>query len=107
MGWRRSSQERVAGLCAPLIGPHQIQLHGFRGDQTATGVADSVNGMEEIVAGTGGGTLRSFDRPASNSVARIQGRFGVLKVWLGDGEYRRAFVTTDGRVWDVGGRRCR
>jgi alkaline phosphatase len=75
--------------------------------QNATGAADSVGGMEEIVAGTGGGTLRSFDRPVSNSAARIQGRFGVLKVWLGDGEYRRAFVTTDGRVWDVGGRRCR
>ena len=75
--------------------------------QNSTGVADSVSGMEEIVAGTGGGTLRSFDRPAANSVARIQGRFGVLKVWLGNGEYRRAFLTTDGTVWDVGGRRCR
>ena len=75
--------------------------------QTANGVADAAKGMEEIVAGTGGGTLRTFDRPAANSEARIQGRFGVLKVWLGDGEYTRAFVTADGRTWDVGGRRCR
>jgi hypothetical protein len=75
--------------------------------QTSSGVADQVRGMEEIVAGTGGGTLRVFDRPATNSEARIQGRFGILKVWLGNGEYRRAFVTTDGKVWDVGGRKCR
>ncbi len=75
--------------------------------QNATGVADSANGMEEIVAGTGGGSLRTFDRPAANSAARIQGRFGILKVWLGDREYRRAFVTADGKVWDVGGRKCR
>ncbi|HET9634711.1 MAG TPA: metallophosphoesterase [Gemmatimonadaceae bacterium] len=75
--------------------------------QTATGVADATKGMEEIVAGTGGGTLRTFDRPAANSAARIQGRFGVLKVWLGNGEYARAFVTADGTVWDVGGRHCR
>ncbi len=75
--------------------------------QTASGVSDSTRGMEEIVAGTGGGTLRTFNRPAANSETRIQGRFGVLKVWLGNGEYTRAFLTADGRVWDAGGRRCR
>ena len=76
--------------------------------QTSPGVADSVKGMEEIIAGTGGGSLRAFSKPfATNSVARIEGRFGVLKLLLGDGEYRRAFITTDGRVWDAGGRKCR
>lgn len=76
--------------------------------QTEAGVADSVKGMEEIIAGTGGGSLRAFREPfARNSAAQIQGRFGVLKLTLGDGEYRRAFIDTDGRVWDVGGRRCR
>ncbi|HJP87301.1 MAG TPA: metallophosphoesterase [Gemmatimonadaceae bacterium] len=76
--------------------------------QTATGAVDSVRGMEQIVAGTGGGTLRSFHYPLSaNSAAQIQGRFGILKLMLGDGEYTRAFIDTDGRIWDVGGRRCR
>ena len=76
--------------------------------QTATGVADSVKGMEEIITGTGGGALRGFgSRFAPNSAAHIQGRFGILKLALGDGEYRRAFIDTDGRVWDAGGRRCR
>jgi len=76
--------------------------------QTATGAADSVSGMEQIVAGTGGGTLRSFHYPLSaNSAAQIQGRFGILKLMLGDGEYTRAFIDTEGRVWDVGGRKCR
>ena len=76
--------------------------------QTSGGAADSVKGMEEIIAGTGGGTLRSFgDQLARNSAARIQGRFGLVKLMLGDGEYTRAFIDTDGRVWDVGGRKCR
>jgi hypothetical protein len=76
--------------------------------QTSTGVADSVKGMEEIIAGTGGGTLRSFgDQLARNSAAHIQGRFGLLKLMLGNGEYTRAFIDTDGRVWDAGSRRCR
>ena len=76
--------------------------------QTASGVADSVKGMEQIISGTGGGTLRSFHYPlAANSAAQIQGRFGLLKLTLGSGEYRRAWIDTDGRVWDVGGRKCR
>jgi hypothetical protein len=76
--------------------------------QTGRGTVDWKNGMEQIVAGTGGGTLRAFRTPlAPNSAAHVQGRFGVLKLMLGDGEYRRAFITTDGRVWDAGGRNCR
>lgn len=76
--------------------------------QTAIGVADSVRGMEEIISGTGGGTLRGFgSRFAPNSATRIQGRFGILKVALGEGEYAHAFIDTDGRVWDARGRKCR
>ena len=75
---------------------------------TSARVVDTLNGMEEIVAGTGGATLRSFRyRVLAHSAARIQGRFGLLKLTLGDGEYRRAFIDTDGKVWDVGGRKCR
>ena len=76
--------------------------------QTSAGAADTAKGMEEIIAGTGGGTLRSFgDQLARNSAAHIQGRFGVLKLRLGSGEYTRAFIDTDGRVWDAGARKCR
>ena len=75
--------------------------------QTPEGAVDSAKGMEQIVAGTGGGALTRFRyRLARNSAAHIQGRFGILKVTLGEREYRHAFLDTDGRVWDAGGRKC-
>jgi hypothetical protein len=75
--------------------------------QTPAGVADSSKGVAEIIAGTGGGDLRGIRLPlSSNSVSQIHGRFGVLKLTLGAGEYRHAFLDTDGRVWDAGTGRC-
>ncbi|HEY8164828.1 MAG TPA: metallophosphoesterase [Gemmatimonadaceae bacterium] len=82
--------------------------------QTPAGVADSVRGIEQIIVGTGGAQLRGLRSRfglrtrslASNSVLQIQGHFGVLKITLGKDEYRTAFMTTDGRVWDRGGRKC-
>ena len=75
--------------------------------QNAAGVADSVNGVEEIIVGTGGGELRGVRYPlAANSVVEIHGHFGVLKLSLGIDEYRFAFIDTAGRVWDTGGRKC-
>jgi hypothetical protein len=75
--------------------------------QTPAGVADSVNGIPQIVIGTGGAPLRGLRTPVRNSLTRIQGHFGVLKLTLGDGEYRHAFIDTRGRVWDRGGGKCR
>ncbi len=75
--------------------------------QTPAGVADSVRGIEQIVVGTGGGGLRGIRKKlAPNSAVTIHGYFGVLKLNLGAGEYRRAFIDTTGRIWDSGGRRC-
>lgn len=75
--------------------------------QNADGVADFARGVEEIIAGTGGGALRAVrDQPASNSVVRVHGHFGILKVALGADEYRYAFIDTTGLVWDTGGRKC-
>lgn len=75
--------------------------------QTPAGVPDSVHGIEQIISGTGGGNLRRIDYPvARNSAAQIQGRFGVLKLTLGDGQYTHAFIDTTGKVWDPGSRHC-
>ena len=72
-----------------------------------SGVPDSINGIEQIIVGTGGGTLRGVSTPsAPNSAVTVHGYYGVLKLSLGDGEYRRAFLDTRGRVWDEGGRKC-
>lgn len=75
--------------------------------QTPAGVMDTVNGIPQIVIGTGGAELRGLRTPVRNSITRIQGHFGVLKLTLGAGEYRHAFIDTSGRVWDRGGGKCR
>ncbi len=82
--------------------------------QTPAGVVDSVRGIEQILVGTGGATLRGFKSrfgfnappPSGNSAQRIQGHFGVLKLTLGEDEYRSAFLDIDGGVWDLTGRKC-
>jgi len=72
-----------------------------------SGVPDSINGLEQIIVGTGGGNLRGVSNPrARNSASTVHGYYGVLKLSLGDGEYRRAFLDTRGRIWDEGGRKC-
>lgn len=74
--------------------------------QNPLGVADSVKGIVEIIAGTGGGDLRGFKRAVANSAAQVQGHFGVLQLTLGKGEWRSAFLDVDGRVWDSSGGKC-
>jgi hypothetical protein len=95
----------AAGVDLVLNG-HEHNYERFR-PQTPAGVSDSARGIVEIVVGTGGGALRTIDQPyAANSDARIQGRFGVLKLVLGNGEYRHSFIEAGGRVWDAGSGRC-
>ncbi|MFL5555771.1 MAG: metallophosphoesterase family protein [Gemmatimonadaceae bacterium] len=110
----RGSNRQVRGLWDILyqagadlvLNGHEHNYERFR-PQTPGGVYDPVKGIEQIIAGTGGGDLRSFAYPlARNSVVHIHGHFGVLKLMLGNGEYRHAFLDTQGRVWDPGGRKC-
>lgn len=76
--------------------------------QSPQAIADSVNGMVQYVVGTGGGELRGMRSPlAANSAARVEGRFGVLKLSLGKGEYSGAFLDVRGIVWDSHGGKCR
>ena len=73
----------------------------------AAGAVDSVNGMEEIIVGTGGGGLTGIrSRPQAGSARRIQGHWGVLIATLGAEEYRTAFLDVNGEVWDPSGRKC-
>ena len=74
--------------------------------QTPLGIADSVKGVTEIVAGTGGGAFYGFRAPIANSVAQVQGHFGVLKLTLGKGEWSSAFIDLNGSVWDVSRGKC-
>jgi hypothetical protein len=74
--------------------------------QTAAGLRDTVSGITQFVVGTGGADLRGFRTPAHNSVARVQGYYGVIKLTLGAGEYQHAFLDTQGRIWDPGRGKC-
>lgn len=75
--------------------------------QTPAGVRDSLRGITEIVAGTGGGALTGVrSKLMPNSAARVQGRFGVLVLTLGETEYRSEFLEVGGRAWDLSGGRC-
>jgi hypothetical protein len=74
--------------------------------QTPAGGLDTARGIPSMVIGTGGAELRGLRTPAVNSVARVQGHFGVLKITLGAGEYRHAFIATNGVIWDRGGGKC-
>jgi len=73
----------------------------------AAGAVDSVNGMEQIIVGTGGGNLTGIrSRFANGSAERIQGHWGVLIATLGKEEYQTAFLDVNGKVWDPSGRKC-
>ena len=75
--------------------------------QSPIGALDSAQGITEYVVGTGGGDLRGFQaRPMANSAIRIQGYWGVLKLTLGKGEFRSAFLDVSGRIWDPSGGKC-
>jgi hypothetical protein len=95
-----------AGGVDLVLNGHEHHYERFA-PQTTGGIADSVTGIEQIIVGTGGGNLRGVrETPALNSVVRVYGHFGILKLTLGTGEYRTAFLGTDGRVWDAGAGKC-
>jgi len=89
-----------------VIHGHEHHYERFA-PQTPTGLPDSVKGITQIIVGTGGADLRIVHSPsASNSLVRITGHHGVIKLTLGDGEYRHAFLDVEGHVWDRGGSKC-
>jgi hypothetical protein len=88
-----------------ILNGHEHHYERFS-PQNADGGADPKNGIVEFIVGTGGAQLRNIDQVAANSLTQIHGRYGVLKLTLGNGEYQHAFVDIDGRVWDTGSGRC-
>jgi alkaline phosphatase len=95
----------AAGVDLILAG-HEHHYERFA-PMTPAGVLDTVSGMTQIVIGTGGAGLRGLRSPsAANSVARIQGHHGVLKLTLGAAAWRSAFIDVQGRVWDRSGGTC-
>jgi hypothetical protein len=95
----------AAGVDLVLAG-HDHHYERFA-SMTPAGVVDTVGGITQIVIGTGGAGLRGLRTPlARNSRSQIQGRHGVLKLTLGAGAWRSAFIDVGGRVWDRSGGAC-
>lgn len=89
-----------------VVNGHEHHYERFD-PQTPAGLPDTLRGITQIIVGTGGAGLRgTSEQPEPNSASRIQGYFGILKLTLGAGEYRNAFLDTEGRIWDQGGRKC-
>jgi hypothetical protein len=94
-----------AGNVDVIINGHDHHYERFL-PMNPAGALDTLRGMVQFIVGTGGADLTGIRPPARNSVSRIQGHFGVLKMTLGAGEYRFAFLDTSHRVWDIGGAKC-
>src|SRR6266566_4615678 len=81
-----------------IINAHMRDYERF-GPQTPAGVADPVNGIREIIVGTGG---EGLDSPNTliipNSEVRISGVYGVLKLTLYAGSYSWQFVPVAGQT---------
>jgi hypothetical protein len=89
-----------------VINGHEHHYERFL-PMNAAGQVDSLNGMQEIIAGTGGGPLTGIrSRLAANSVAQVQGHWGVLILTLGKAAYRSALLDVNSQVWDPAGRNC-
>ena len=90
-----------------ILNAHMRDYERFA-PQTPTGAADSVNGIREIIVGTGG---EGLDSPNTliipNSQVRISGVYGVLKLTLYDGSYSWQFVPVAGQTaTDAGSASC-
>lgn len=89
-----------------ILNGHDHDYERFK-PMTPAGLADSTRGIVELVVGTGGGELRGMRSTiVPNSAARVQGHFGVVKLTLGKEEWRSAFLSANGQVYDPSGGRC-
>jgi chitodextrinase len=76
--------------------------------QNASAQLDTVNGIREFIAGTGGNNHTSIATVAANSLVRDTTTFGVLELTLHPGSYAWQFVpdTGSGSFTDSGSATC-
>ena len=88
-----------------IVNGHDHDYERFA-PQNPDGVEDRVKGIREFVAGTGGTTLRPFEKLAANSELRVANIYGVLKFTLHPSTYEWQFIPTTGDFSDSGGAHC-
>ncbi len=77
-----------------VVSGHNHDYEYF-GPQLHTGAADYAKGIRSVIVGTGGRSLDTFNGPpAANSLKRIQGAYGVLKLTLRSNGVTTEFKTT-------------
>jgi len=89
-----------------VLNGHEHHYERFA-PQTPAGLRDTVRGIAQIIVGTGGADFTGTHKPPQpNSLVRIEGHHGVLKLTLGGEEYQHAFLDIKGRIWDRSSGRC-
>ncbi len=71
--------------------------------QTPTGARDDARGLVQIVVGTGGRVLRSFDTVRANSLVRDSDTWGVIRLTLSAGSYAFDFIPVAGQTFSDSG----
>jgi hypothetical protein len=105
----------------PIVAPFWDQLYAAGADlivnghdhdyerfapQNPAGVEERPGGIRELVAGTGGGELRSFEHTIANSEFRQSGTFGVLRLTLHPLNYDWEYLPVSGDIADGGSTAC-
>jgi acid phosphatase type 7 len=84
-----------------VVSGHNHDYEYF-GPQLHTGASDYAKGIRSVIVGTGGRSLDTFNGPpAANSLKRIQGAYGVLKLTLRSNGVTTEFKTTTGTTPDT------
>lgn len=105
----------------PAVDPFWRALHGAGADVVVNGhdldyerfapldpdgAEDRVGGLRSFIVGTGGRSLRPFDRVAPHSELRAAVSHGVLEFTLRTGSYDWRFIPTEGDFSDRGTAFC-
>jgi hypothetical protein len=105
----------------PSVAPFWVALHAAGAElivnghdhdyerfapQDPGGREERPGGIRELVVGTGGAVLRSFQRAAPNSEFRQAGTYGVLRLTLHPYNYDWEFLPASGDVADSGSTPC-
>jgi acid phosphatase type 7 len=100
-------EDLYAVHAALVLAGHEHSYERFA-PQDPDGHADPVNGIREIVVGTGGRSHDPLGFATPNSEVRNTDTFGVIKLTLTPGHYRWQFIPEEGKTFtDSGSGECR
>ena len=96
--WR----DLYAAHAALVLAGHEHSYERFA-PQDPDGRADPVNGIREIVVGTGGRSHDPLGLATANSEVRDMSTYGVLRLTLIPGSYRWQFIPEEGKTFTDSG----